>query len=55
MLFLMAGLCSLSISCVQNVFVCNVSFQYIYSSTLESYADYDCINSTNTVPGITSI
>lgn len=44
MLVVIVGLCSPSISCIQNVFLyflyyvflCHVCFQYIYSSTLES-------------------
>jgi len=55
LLFFMVGLCSLSIPCIQNIFLCHVSFQYVYSNNLESYADYDCTNSTNIVSHFMSI
>lgn len=48
--FLTVGLCSLSISCIQNIFsFCHVYFQYICFNALELHAGYDCTNSTKIV------
>lgn len=49
LLIVVVDWCSLSIFCIQNIFLCHISFQYVYSNTFESYGDYDCTNRTKIV------
>lgn len=48
-LIVVVGWCSLSIFCIQNIFLCHIFFPCVYSNTLESYGDHDCTNSTKIV------